>query len=55
MLGLQGLYLVVTTMLESQILSLGVPQQGTGSRKQAGPRAEELLSGEFWEAGVSGA
>lgn len=47
MLGLQGLYLVVMPILESQILSLRVPQQGKESRKQAGPRAEELLGGEF--------
>lgn len=43
MLELQGLYLVVMPILESQILSLHVPQQGRESRKQVGPRAEELL------------
>lgn len=45
--GLQGLYLVLMPILESQILSLSVPQQGTESRKQAEPRGEELLGGEF--------
>lgn len=55
MLGLQSLYLVMMRILESQILSLSVPQQGTESRKQAGPRAENLLGGQFGEAGVYGA